>query len=989
MRSVILTIVVLGALVGAFIGVTLLTGDPVDSLPKDKPQTRGPTTSTTGGGKPVAIAPPPPTTQGTAQSVIGAGENVWIQSYDKVSGKLVNEFRAARYDPPKDGVVQVQQPEARFFANNGQVLAIAARDGQVIMPEQPKRSNRIDDVDGQPPSRGTLYDVTLSLLENPDATEPVITCKLPIIAFDNDAMRINTVQYELDGRVIPADRVPITVRGQYEFDGEGLTIRWNQKEGRLEQLEVAHGKRLLIKDPSSFGALSWRDSAERSLATLQFVAADPDIATKAAAEEAARKAAPRKPAPASEIVAYRAAFNDQVQIFEGDKPVGSADTMLTTFSFDDSPAPAPKPVQAKPAPATKPATQPTPRHAAPAKPKTPTKQQPLEVRWSGKLTVTPVAFAESKLASGKDRIIEFAGTPVKLAREGSMVDAATVSVATESQRFSARGSERTGPITLKDAGGLTLVSPGIDVIGDIATITGASTAELVSQSDDGQVQKLLASWKEKGTLRLATSEDGKRQIESAKFEGSVDVAHPQLKLKSDSLKLAFTTIGDKQVLKAADAIGHVNAVLVGDKAEEQSVIAQALTVSTEPTADGKNVVFRSFRAAGDVSLTDAKQKLKSEKIDALLRPVGKTGKVEVEKLTAEGKVAYAGDQGAAAADVLIVETRDSVQYLTLHGSPASITDKESTLSGKVLKLDSTGAVASVVGAGSLKGLARSGAKPLPIEVSWSQSMDYSAKDNRADVAGDVVVTSTGADGSVDHATGKRLLLTLADAGKEPSKGAIGKKVVKSIELKDEVEISSLLKDKDDQLLRRIHLFAPGITVTAGADGELGPVNIPTGGRMLYEDRRESVAATQPQQAVRGAVAIEWAKSMSFDPKSNQVTLDGDVVVVHRPKEGDPLRMLTQKLVAELEPGKPGEAQKLKQVRASEGASFTSPQIRFDAAQAEYDPANERVIARGSERQPVEVFDQTGASSGSFEELWWNLKTNRPERLKNVTGSVRR
>lgn len=979
MRSVILTIVVLGALVGAFVGVTLLTDDPVDSLPGDT--ARSPTTSRSGSNiKPV---PPPPATQGTAESVIGAGENVWIQSYDKVTGRLVNEFRAARYDPPQDGVVHVQQPEARFFANNGQVLSVAARDGQVIMPEQPKRSNRIDDIDGAPPTRGTLYDVTLSLLENARATDAIVTCKLPVIAFDNDAMRLNTVQHEIAGRIVPADRIPISVRGQYEFDAEGISIRWNQKEGRLEQLEIAHGKRLLIKDPSQFGALSRAPSEPR--APMQFVAADRDLVAQAAADEANRARAPRKPEPApAGMIAYHAVFNDAVQIFEGDQPVGSADTLRTTFSFDESPAPAPKPVaQAKPA------TQPTTRRGAAPKPTPQAKQLPLEVRWTGKLTVTPVAFADSKLASGKDRIIEFTGTPVKLQRDASHVEAATVMVATESQRFSARGDDRTGPVTLKDAGGLTLVAPGIDAAGDIVTITGASSAELVSQSDDGQPQKLLASWKEKGTLRLATAENGKRQIESAKFDGSVDVAHPQLKLQSDSLKLAFTTIGDKQLLKAADALGNVTAVLVGEKDVEQKVVAQALTVSTEPTADGKNVVFRSFRAAGNVSLADAKQSLQSEKIEAHLRPVGKSGKVEVEKMTADGKVTYTGEQGAASADVLVVETRESVQYLTLHGSPARITDNESTLSGKVLKLDSTGGAASVIGAGSLKGLARSGAKPQPIEVAWSQSMDYSAKDNRADVAGDVVVTSVSSEGSSDRATGKRLVLTLADAGKQPEKGAIGKKVVKAIELKDEIEISSLLKGKDDQLLRRVHLFAPGVTVTAGADGELGPVNIPTGGRMLYEDRREAVAATQPQQAVRGAVAIEWAKSMNFDPKANQVILEGDVVVVHKPKEGDPLRMLTQKLVAELEPGQAGEAQKLKRVVASEGASFTSAQIRFDAAEAVYDPANERVIARGSDRMPVEVFDQTGASSGSFEELWWNLKTNRPERLKNVTGAVRR
>ena len=43
------------------------------------------------------------------------------------------------------------------------------------------------------------------------------------------------------------------MRGKYEFDGRGLTIRWNDRDRRLELLEIAHGERLIVKEPGALG----------------------------------------------------------------------------------------------------------------------------------------------------------------------------------------------------------------------------------------------------------------------------------------------------------------------------------------------------------------------------------------------------------------------------------------------------------------------------------------------------------------------------------------------------------------------------------------------------------------------------------------------------------------------------------------------------------------------------------------------------------------
>ncbi|HEX8343060.1 MAG TPA: hypothetical protein VF624_19310, partial [Tepidisphaeraceae bacterium] len=65
------------------------------------------------------------------------------------------------------------------------------------------------------------------------------------------------------------------------------------------------------------------------------------------------------------------------------------------------------------------------------------------------------------------------------------------------------------------------------------------------------------------------------------------------------------------------------------------------------------------------------------------------------------------------------------------------------------------------------------------------------------------------------------------------------------------------------------------------------------------------------------------------------------------------------------------------------------QLRMTANDASYDPARNLITARGTGQQPVELTDVGGTSSGSFDEVVWNLQTNRPEQLKNVRGAVRR
>lgn len=1007
MRSVIIAIVVLLLLAGGF-GLFML-------MQPDAPVVQSPRPSTQPG---VPGTPPRAPSTNPSESVIGEASGVWIQTFDKESGELVSEFRAARYDPPQDGQVHVAKPEALFYMKDGQVMKVSADTGDVVMPEQTKRTQNMSSIEAQPPSRGVLHNVTIRMLKDSELPDDkaTMTVSIPILAFDNETMRMNTVQTTINGRDVLADRVPVTVTGDYEFEGEGLIVRYNQRDQRLEYLEITHGKRLTIKDASKFGGGSlpagMKPTSRLPLHALpiQFADTDPAAAAKAAADEKARRerkrrrAAATQPASTKDMVVYRAVFENDVKINEGDRQIGTADRMLAGFTFlDEGERPQPG-AERKPA-----STQPTTRRArsatAPAA-AAPAQAQPITITWTGKLVVTPAEFGKSGLRSPVDRTVEFVGSPVKLEREGAMVEAASVGVGSVGNRFIARSNEQFPTITLKDPGGMLLKTSALDFSGDEAIVQGKSSAEMVMAGADKQQapQKLLASWNEKATLHLFTNEAGQRAIDRATFQGAVEVNHPQLKLNSDALSLAFSPVAGKQqpMLTSADAKGNVRATVTDDKGARQAINADSLKIATTQQKDG-SLQLKQLDAAGNVVAEDAKQKIVADQLAATFAPDPKDAtKSVIDELTAQGHIKFASSDGStAAAEMITVHQSGDGQVVKLMGKPAVLQQKDSRLTGELIVFETTSGNFWVVGAGSANGLARAAggaapAKASPIEVSWTGSLNYLAAQNRADITGDVAIVSVSKDGAIDRATGKRMTLLLADDTNAKAKsvnGAIGGagKIVQSITLDGDVEISSLLYSPTNELLRRVHAFAPAVVVDVLPSGDLGAVKINSGGQMLYEDLQRP-ATTRPANeavpAVKGKVAIEWKRSMIYDPAANTATLDGDVVIVQQDPGKDRLQMKAERLVAEMNPGATSQETQLKRIVADKGASFSSKQIRFDAAEAIYEPGDDRVIARGTPRQPVLVYDESGATSGSFEELWWNIKEGRPERLKNVTANVR-
>lgn len=1017
MRSIgliVITLVILALLFLGFLWMQPPTGQQVSG-----PKTEGPTTSMR-----------PQVGEAGGESIIGQGTGVWVQTFDKDTARLLHEFRAERYDPPKNGLVHVLKPEARFYMSDGSVTTLAAEDGQVVMPEPAKKDPRLQSLQAQQPQRGTLNKVHVTVTEPGNRDNIVLTCDLPILAFDNDTLRMNTVDTQIDGKDVLADQVPIFVRGKYEFDGSGLQVQWNQRDQRLEYLKVAHGNRLRVNDASMFGPVGLM--APGTGEAPQFVDASDVAVREQIAQEATATTSPSfipaVPATQRTRWAYRAKFGENVIIKQNDAQIGSADLMVATFSFENAskraaataPAVAPEPKHLNP-----PTTRHAPRAAPASAPTTQPQKQPVDIFWTGPLTVTPVPMAQSGLSSISDRLIELTGTPVKLDHEGSMIRAAHLRLHDDGNEFIAESSKDVPQVILKDAQGMSLVTPHVDMANNVATFTGESSAEMMQTGADGKPQKLGIAWNKTGVMHIEQGPDGGKTLDHASFTGNVVVNHPQILMRGGQLDLSFRPqppqAKSRQLqLEELHASDGVTARLTDSQGKIQTIASQDLSLSTEPQADG-TLIVREFNASGKVHAEDPQQTLDSDKLQVIIAPVSvsndsasKSDQIKIEKLIAQGSVNYKAKAGSnASADDLSIVQKDGAQIVTLLGGPATVGDADHALSGKIITIDSTNQNADVAGAGKLVAkTATEGDKPSrPIEVTWTDAMHMRSKDNLAEVLGGVTAVTTGADGATQTATGKRLLVHLENApattqsteatvtaASGPNSAAAvvgGNKRLKGLELLDEVEIKSILLTADGALLQRTHIFAQAVNLNTGTDGQVTDLNVPSGGRMLYDDRRPdnaSDATTKPSDltSMRGAMAMEWKKSMTYRAADNQAIIDGDVVVVHQPPNQDKVTMNCQRLIADIVPaqGANGRAT-IKQVRADGGATFISKNSRFDAVDCIYDPANNRIIARGTPRNPIQIYDENGLSTGSVEELWWNIKEGRPERMKNVSAEMRK
>jgi lipopolysaccharide export system protein LptA len=303
---------------------------------------------------------------------IGPGDRPWVRMIDS-SGKVSSQYRAEEYSPRPDGTVRLVNVEADFFMGEHQRLHVTGVDGSVVMHGSSTNVG-LGGGGSQPsgqPSRGRLNNVKMTLLDDslPADAGPLLTMTTNNIEFDNETFLITTGGYtQPDGTVVAPDQVPVQVRGEYDFDGRGLTLRWNDKDDRLELLEIAHGEDLRINHPSNrSGPLGGSDRAggggaagnvtapaggPREQAPGVLAGSQPPAAAATVPVSSVNLAPPvpvpsvsstapsgtagaaKKPAKESKPV-YLATFEQAVRVTQGDQLLMTGDTMRIHFRMKE------------------------------------------------------------------------------------------------------------------------------------------------------------------------------------------------------------------------------------------------------------------------------------------------------------------------------------------------------------------------------------------------------------------------------------------------------------------------------------------------------------------------------------------------------------------------------------------------------------------------------------------------------------------------------
>lgn len=419
-----------------------------------------------------------------SQSGMIHGDQPWSKQFDK-QGQLASRMRADDVQPLGNGRVRVTDVVSQFFQHfkadpknpdpakhveRTQVIQIKGKWGDLEMQDSADgASQTMKGGASGTPRRGRLNDVVIKLFRDAadlaaedagrDGPGPMLTMVTNNIAFDNESFEMSTEAYrDAAGRHIPADQVPIHVTGDYDFDGRGLKLRWNEVEGRLEYLEVAHGERLVIHHPdgqfspnpgagdgangakpiaATFGGRAFEfapDGALRDSAGVPIMlaakdkklppgAVPPAPAAKTPAAGArkpggGKKNAPEKAEHHGPQPPYRATFTDEVRVTQGQENLAEtelavADEMTVDFqmaggqkpttapSTRPTTGPAAQPASAAAAapgattnPVVASATEPGPTTESTTKPTTQPAGEPVIVRWSGPLRIVPIEAAD-------------------------------------------------------------------------------------------------------------------------------------------------------------------------------------------------------------------------------------------------------------------------------------------------------------------------------------------------------------------------------------------------------------------------------------------------------------------------------------------------------------------------------------------------------------------------------------------------------------------
>ncbi|MEM8875373.1 MAG: hypothetical protein AAGD32_14085 [Planctomycetota bacterium] len=971
MRTLILIVVTVLLIAGGFLAVTVLLPDPQI------------------GGSEQSSLIEVDALQRTEGGLTAAGEGT---TYKRFSGsRLVQEFHAEKFEPTRDNQVKVENPRLTFYLADGRQVIVRAEVGTL------ETAGKIDlEGDAAAPRQGLMRDVQIEMTE-PGNDGPILRAHVDNLRFDAETMELATADSEINGRPVLGEQVPVIVRGRdYDFDGRGLLVRWNDADGRLELLRITRGDKLVIKDPALLRQLQ----------------------TETAAVDPTKMYATAQGLPEQEpYTVYEASFRNDVIITQGQQRLVDAESLVALFAMDqltDESEPEEPTDQGSAKSAKKKSTpsaesEPTPQANTPL---------PLVMTWQGEFVVLPASEARSTLLAGADDWRAMltgkpSGAPVVVQRDGLSVTAPRLEYASITDSVIASAAEYEPPVEVLGEDGLRLETRGIEFNGaaNTARLVGASWAMIPMAGDDGTDQILKAAWTKRCRIEIDRAADGAMAVRGIDLAGAVDVSHPQADLTSERLSMKFAApkpgmrtnanrpadlsanggLGDAMTglgeLETIVAEEDVVAVLRSTNPDEEPrrIKGQTLTLLTAPGPDG-DPVLRTIEADGGVELVDAQGKLNAGTVVADLNALA-DGTVEVVSLEARDEVRLEQDGVLATAAVLQGRGVGDQALYRLAGPEVVLRRGAETFVCKtVLYAPATGAV-EVPDGGRIETLfaPEDGGTPTPMRAKFAGSATLQPETDRVLVEGPIQIEADAEDGSLVTAIGDRLELLLDPAG------TTERPQVKSAVLLGNIDLNKVLRGPDGRILQRVHVLTERLDFDAATE----TVTIPVAGRMLYEDftpaAEPAAGGADPRQKFgefRGSAGLVWDDRLVYQRGPGDLKILGDVKMVAKPTADGPserYRVRADRVDAKLV--ETAEQIEVNTASVSGDVDFAAPDLKFLGGIVRYDADNGFMVITGVNGQPFELLQNDGTSRAMVGELIYDTTAGQIVAMKDVRGRM--
>lgn len=549
---------------------------------------------------------------------------------------------------------------------------------------------------------------------------------------------------------------------------------------------------------------------------------------------------------------------------------------------------------------------------------TPREEQDLAITWTDGFELRPIEAVDD-LLDDDHLALRFSspesGNVIAMEEStGALTKCAYLQYGLTTRRLRMTGAGDTGVVLAMPEVAETIAGTlEFDLTEGVATIPGPGvmrSLEAVAQADPRSTAPVQSpgqiTWQDGASFVLGIKDGvidatNGAPLQEAIFNDRVRLAQGDTTATGESIRAIFEPATDGPVLSRA--------ILEGDAAldggDQGRLFGDRLDLHFDTSdAAGGRLAPTLVQAAGDVRADREDATLRSDLAEAQLTTLD-DGAIELVEFNASLGVAVRTPSGVELfADTARVHGPGASRQVELAGQPAIVKHRGATLTANSMRVEEARQMLTVFGDGVLNHsqLRKTGLGYERLQVEWLGSMTYNDASGIAEFTGGVTTTASPDDFTRDIARGERLVLELspelagnieqvADAVEDaPAVRAahlfsgemeLGNGEMAQLEARRYVEDPSL---STGLRLERL-LFVEGPQILA--DGVRNRVDLPDPGKLLIEDRRESVSAQRSETAfdLRGTTLFEWDGSAMIDRELGEALMKRRVRVRHKDPTG--------------------------------------------------------------------------------------------------------